>query len=166
MTGTDCRGWCKYKYQMTMTTTAPFTLGKSAVIFNNVLIEIEYDNLYSVHGEVYSIQHYLIKFVSNLATGWWFSPGTPISSTNKTDRHNITEILLKVALNTITSSLLICIWKVKFIILIIPWIINVRVHRVISKESGICNNHCWINYILGMIIKRELILKVFTSSCL
>jgi len=27
--------------------------------------------------------------------------GTPVSSTNKTDRHNITEILLKVALNTI-----------------------------------------------------------------
>ena len=31
----------------------------------------------------------------------WFSPGIPISSTNKTDRHDITEILLKVALNTI-----------------------------------------------------------------
>jgi hypothetical protein len=29
-------------------------------------------------------------------------PGTPVSSTNKTYRHDITEILLKVALNTIT----------------------------------------------------------------
>ncbi len=28
------------------------------------------------------------------------SPGPPVSSTNKTDRHDITEILLKVALNT------------------------------------------------------------------
>jgi hypothetical protein len=28
----------------------------------------------------------------------WFSSDTPVSSTNKTDRHNITEILLKVAL--------------------------------------------------------------------
>jgi hypothetical protein len=36
-----------------------------------------------------------------LATCLWFSPGTLISSTNKTDRHDITEILLKVALNTI-----------------------------------------------------------------
>jgi hypothetical protein len=35
-----------------------------------------------------------------LATGLWFSPGPPVSSTNKTDCHNITEILLKVALNT------------------------------------------------------------------
>jgi hypothetical protein len=32
--------------------------------------------------------------------GWWFSPGTPASSTTKTGRHDITEILLKVALNT------------------------------------------------------------------
>jgi hypothetical protein len=32
-------------------------------------------------------------------TGRWFSPGPPVSSTNKTDRHNIAEILLKVALN-------------------------------------------------------------------
>jgi len=33
---------------------------------------------------------------------------TPVSSTNKTDRHDITEILLKVALNTINPHL-ICI---------------------------------------------------------
>ena len=32
--------------------------------------------------------------------GWWFSPGTLVSSTKKTDRHDITEILLKVALST------------------------------------------------------------------
>jgi hypothetical protein len=30
--------------------------------------------------------------------GRWFSPGTPASSTTKTDRHDIVEILLKVAL--------------------------------------------------------------------
>jgi hypothetical protein len=32
-----------------------------------------------------------------------FSSGSPVSSTNKTDHHNITEILLKVALNTINQ---------------------------------------------------------------
>jgi hypothetical protein len=32
---------------------------------------------------------------------WWFSPGTPASSTTKTGRHDIAEILLKVALSTI-----------------------------------------------------------------
>jgi hypothetical protein len=30
-----------------------------------------------------------------LATDQWFSPGPPVSSSNKTDRHDITEILLK-----------------------------------------------------------------------
>ena len=39
----------------------------------------------SVHGEVYSMHHYMIKFVSDL--------------------HDVTEILLKVALNTINLTL-------------------------------------------------------------
>ena len=34
----------------------------------------------------------------------FLDPGTPVSSTNKTDRHDITEILLKVALNTIKQA--------------------------------------------------------------
>jgi hypothetical protein len=37
-------------------------------------------------------------------TGRWFSPGTPVSSTNKTDSDYIAEILLKVALNTIKQT--------------------------------------------------------------
>jgi hypothetical protein len=39
-----------------------------------------------------------------LATGRWFPPGCPVSSTNKTDCHDITEILLKVPLNTIKET--------------------------------------------------------------
>jgi hypothetical protein len=35
--------------------------------------------------------------------GRWFSPSTPASSTTKTGRHDIAEILLKVALNTINQ---------------------------------------------------------------
>ena len=57
------------------------------------------------HGEVYVMQHYAIYIVCQwLAAGGWLSPGTRISSTNKTDRHDITKILLKVALNTITLT--------------------------------------------------------------
>ena len=40
-----------------------------------------------------------------LATDLWFSLCTPVSSTNKTVCHNITEILLKVALNIITITI-------------------------------------------------------------
>ena len=38
-----------------------------------------------------------------LGHGRWFSPVTPASSTTKTGRHDIVEILLKVALNTINQ---------------------------------------------------------------
>jgi hypothetical protein len=40
------------------------------------------------------------KVCQGLAHGRWFSPGTSASSTTKTGRHDIAEILLKVALNT------------------------------------------------------------------
>jgi hypothetical protein len=39
-----------------------------------------------------------------LATGRLFSPVPPVSSTNKTDSHDITEILLKVSLSTIKRT--------------------------------------------------------------
>jgi hypothetical protein len=51
------------------------------------------------HGEVY-----LIQVCQWLAVGRWFSPGTPVSSTNKTGLHDIIEILLKVTLNKITQT--------------------------------------------------------------
>jgi hypothetical protein len=38
-----------------------------------------------------------------LAHGRWFSPGAPVSSTTETGCHDIAEILLKVALNTINQ---------------------------------------------------------------
>ena len=55
-----------------------------------------------VHGEVYLIQHYVMKCVSDLRQGRWFSLSTLVSS-NKTDHHDITEIFLKVALYTINQ---------------------------------------------------------------
>jgi len=41
-----------------------------------------------------------------LAHGLWFFPGTLASSTTKTVRHDIAEILLKVALNTKNQSII------------------------------------------------------------
>jgi hypothetical protein len=46
----------------------------------------------------------VIKFVSDLRQVGGFSAGPPVSSTNKTDRHDIAEILLKVTLNTISNK--------------------------------------------------------------
>ena len=56
-----------------------------------VSITTKIESLNPVHGDMYSIQHYVIKFLNDLL-------GTPISFTYKTDRHDITDILLKVEL--------------------------------------------------------------------
>ena len=45
-----------------------------------------------------------------LAQGRWFSPGTVASSTAKTDRHDIAEILLKVVLKHHKSNQFFYIW--------------------------------------------------------
>ena len=46
-----------------------------------------------------------------VANGQWFSPGTPAASITKTGHHDIAEILLKVALNTINQikSIINCV---------------------------------------------------------
>ena len=49
------------------------------------------------------MQHYVIV-CQWLVAGLWFFPGTAVSSTNKTDRYDIADILLKVAFNTITHN--------------------------------------------------------------
>jgi len=50
-------------------------------------------------------------------TGQWFSWGPLVFSTNKTDRHDMTEILLKVALNTIkqTNKQLLLLLQIVFV---------------------------------------------------
>jgi hypothetical protein len=68
------------------------------ILIENAVVKIK-RNPNPGHGEPWSIQH-----CQRLAKSRWFSPGTPVSSTNKTDRHDITETLLKVALNTITLN--------------------------------------------------------------
>jgi hypothetical protein len=54
--------------------------------------------------QVYSIQHQVITIFSDLRQVLWFSVGNPASYTNKTDHHDIPEILLKVALQTINTT--------------------------------------------------------------
>ena len=68
----------------------------------SVLITTSVASTNPARGDVYSIQIYVIKFVSDIRL---VSDFFPVSSTNKTDRHCITEILLKVVLNAITPEL-------------------------------------------------------------
>jgi hypothetical protein len=54
------------------------------------------------------------KVYQLLANGRWFSPDTPASSTTKTGRHDIAEILLKVTLNTKNYIILYYIFPWQF----------------------------------------------------
>jgi hypothetical protein len=49
----------------------------------------------------------LAKQINDSKKCRWVSQCTPVSSINKADRHDIAEILLKVALNTTTLTLLL-----------------------------------------------------------
>jgi hypothetical protein len=94
MIGTDFTGSCKTNCNMITSTTAPNTIRKCCKLVSTALWSFIYWTLY--------------KVCQWLATGRWFSPA---SSTNKTDRHDIAEILLKVALNAINLKLNEIKWK-------------------------------------------------------
>ena len=53
------------------------------------------------HSEVYSMQHYVIMCTVICGSFW---PGSQVSSTNKTYRHDRAEILLKVSWNITIST--------------------------------------------------------------
>ena len=57
------------------------------------------------HGEVYSIQHYVIKLISDSRQVGSFLRVFRFPPSIKLTGHDITEILLKVALSTITLTL-------------------------------------------------------------
>jgi hypothetical protein len=79
------------------------------------------------------------KVCQLLATGRWFSPGTPASSTNKTDHNDITEILLKVALNTTTPNQRHC-YKIFKYTLNVKHIILQIIRTTIQRSSNILSN--------------------------
>ena len=58
-------------------------------------------NLHLIRQDIYQLDDTILcdKVFRWLATGRWFSPDTPVSSTNKNYLHDVTEVLLKVAWN-------------------------------------------------------------------
>ena len=54
------------------------------------------------------------KVCQLVTAGQWFSPGIPVSFINKSERYDITEILLKVRLNTLNQPTLTKRFRVRF----------------------------------------------------
>jgi hypothetical protein len=77
--------------------------------------------------------HY--KVYQLLAHGQWFSPGTPASSTTKSGRPDIAEILLKVTLNTknqIKSNQIYFdfVFTLAKINIALPWMVPDLLHKL------------------------------------
>ena len=80
----------------------------------------------------------------------WFSPGIPISSTNQTDRHDISDVLLKVVLNTIN---------------------NQRGRHTIQRPTGIMHNdkqrstqHCTEILIMVFVTQSRFLWRIIVAS--
>jgi len=80
----------QWDYLTTYISLSPIRRGFASGFVN---YKIGYTRLAATSDKVYQL----------LAHGRWFSPGTLSSSTTKTGRHDIAEILPKVALNTINQ---------------------------------------------------------------
>ena len=72
-------------------------------IFQIVQFQVNEINFNEQFSNCYLIQHYVIKFFQDLRKVVGFLRVTLVSSTNKNEHHDITEILLKMVLNTINQ---------------------------------------------------------------
>ena len=93
-----CLLYIKYRHQHIKVKLDQPTFFFNKFVFKNPFYSNE--NIYSMKVRL-PLQN---KVCQLFATGQWFSPTTLLSSTDKTDRYDITEILLKVALNSISIS--------------------------------------------------------------
>jgi len=78
------------------------TKGNNSKYTNNYI-----DIQFKAHSNLHQVLDIRIKFVNDLRQVGGFSPDSPVFSTINTDRHKIKEMLLKVALYTVTHKLII-----------------------------------------------------------
>ena len=116
------------------------------------------------------------KVCQRLVAGRWFSLCTPVFSTNKTDCHDITEILLKVDLNTIILTLTpSSSWKMTmryFLILSIAPNVKHWNHRTLQQndkniyQSILCGIFKALIFLIGVwfSLGRVVFLDTFKSD--
>ena len=94
-------------------------------------------------------------------TSKWFSLGPPLSSTNKTNRYDISEIMLKVALNTIKQTNIIgqggwCVWchfQQYFSYIMMVILLLMEENKVVSADAAMTWN-----------LTKSVMIQVYGSS--
>jgi hypothetical protein len=116
------------------------------------------------------------------ATGRWFSSYSPVSSINKTDRHNMTEILLNtIKPNQANQNILIhftCYWSV-FISSVIKYIGCITnkyesilwIDRNVEEWDTICYHICSllradVSYTRNRLLLRKLLHTIYNVYCI
>jgi hypothetical protein len=96
----------------------------------------------------------ILIVIIRLATSQRFSTCTPVSSTNKTDRHDITEILLKVPLNIINCNINLYCLVILAPLNPLPYIcgLNLSWPLMSNRFRKIMNNNWY--YVLSTWIKE------------
>ena len=87
----------------------------------------------------------------------WFSLGTPVSSTNKTDRHDITEMLLKVALNTISHQ--------RPTLKSVEWVNYTKVLKILLNNCQVHISRFLLSYLGPLIFLLPKTFKSFGVEC-
>ena len=107
----------------------------------SVPITTEVVSLNPTHGEVYSIQHYEIKFVSDLQQIGGFLRVLLFPLPIKVSTYDITEILLKVALHNINykpqTILKLFAWIIYNLSSLLKFIVKHTRSATLHKESDI-----------------------------
>ena len=101
------------------------------------------------------------KVYQLLDQGRWFSPGTPASSTTKTGRHDIAEILLKVALKHKKSINTLDKWAVELCNR--KWNVDINVFIFSIIFFTYINLESVQNQLLSFIIYRSVQISVILS---
>ena len=90
-------------------------------------------------------------------TGRWFSVGTPVSFTNKANHQDITEILLKVALNTVKQTLNACNSS-KFMFTARDVVNNLKENEINSSQD-----FSWISQLRYYFENEAILVKMITT---
>jgi hypothetical protein len=91
------------------------------------------------------------------AHGWWFSPGTPASSTTKTGRHDIAEILLKVAFivcltHKIPSTIRVLTSKTETLYIFSRYCLTSSLLILLIQKNIITDTLNTLNYLNGVMV--------------
>ena len=108
------------------------SLHKNKAVFSSdphmhcLLLDVDRDHLFILFEFIY-VYFCSIPFLCHMSVIY---PGHPVSSINRTDRHDATAISLKVALNTKKTNIIWCSWR-----LVVRQRMSLLEHKLLTHQG-------------------------------